>query len=39
VNQGLDLDLRLENLVILVRVCQVEKTEWYCRQSGESRVI
>jgi len=22
-----------------VHVCQVEKTEWYCKQSGESQVI
>ena len=40
VNQGLDLDLRLENLVIrlLVHVYQVGKTEWYYKQSGESQV-
>ena len=39
VNQGLDLDLRLEKLVITGACsCQVEKTEWYYKQSGESQM-
>ena len=38
VNQGLDLDLRLENLVITGACLSSKKTEWYYKLSGESQV-
>ena len=39
VNQGLDLDLRLKNLVITgACLSSRKKTEWYYKQSGESQV-